>query len=44
MSKLTEDIIEQSFIDQLINQGYTYFTGKDIFSNSDNCKEKVLCR
>ena len=36
MNILTENTIEQSFIDQLINQGYTYFNGKDIAPNSDN--------
>ena len=28
--KLTENTIEQSLIDQLIGQGYTYFNGTDI--------------
>ncbi len=33
---LTENTIEQSFIDQLISQGYTYFNGTDISPVSDN--------
>ncbi len=36
MSNLTEPTIEQSFIDQLINQGYRYFNGTDISPISDN--------
>ena len=36
MTKLTEDKIEQSFIDQLIAQGYTYHNGRDISPLSDN--------
>ena len=35
-SKLTENTIEQSFIDQLVSQGYTYYNGVDISPNSDN--------
>ncbi len=34
-SRLTENSIEQSFIDQLVSQGYTYYNGKDIAPNSD---------
>jgi len=33
---LNENTIEQSFIDQLISQGYTYYNGTDISPNSDN--------
>ncbi len=33
---LTENTIEQSFIDQLVSQGYTYFNGTDISPVSDN--------
>ncbi|TDT72499.1 type I restriction enzyme R subunit [Hypnocyclicus thermotrophus] len=33
---LNENTIEQSFIDQLIAQGYTYYNGKEIAPNSDN--------
>ena len=40
MSKLTEDIIEQSFIEQLINQGYTYYTGKEIAPNTENSQRE----
>lgn len=36
MNKLTENTIEQSFIDQLISQGYTYYNGTDISPISDN--------
>ena len=36
MTHLTEDKIEQSFIDQLIAQGYTYHNGRDISPLSDN--------
>jgi type I restriction enzyme R subunit len=36
MEKLTENTIEQSLIDQLIGQGYTYFNGTDISPISDN--------
>lgn len=36
MNRLTENTIEQSFIDQLISQGYTYFNGTDISPISDN--------
>jgi type I restriction enzyme R subunit len=34
--KLTENTIEQSFIEQLVTQGYTYFNGVDISPISDN--------
>jgi type I restriction enzyme R subunit len=30
MTNLTENTIEQSFIDQLVSQGYTYYNGVDI--------------
>jgi len=40
MNKLTENIIEQSFIEQLINQGYTYYTGKDIAPNTENSQRE----
>ncbi|HHB51766.1 MAG TPA: type I restriction endonuclease subunit R, partial [Saprospiraceae bacterium] len=33
---LTENTIEQSFIDQLIGQGYTYFNGTDISPVGEN--------
>ncbi|MCD8438235.1 type I restriction endonuclease subunit R [Tenacibaculum dicentrarchi] len=33
---LNENIVEQSFIDQLINQGYSYYNGTDISPISDN--------
>ncbi len=33
---LNENIVEQSFIDQLINQGYTYYNGTEISPISDN--------
>ncbi len=33
---LTENTIEQSFIDQLVSQGYTYFYGKDISPIGEN--------
>ncbi|WP_159017841.1 type I restriction endonuclease subunit R [Algibacter sp. L3A6] len=36
MAKLSEDSIEQAFIDQLIGQGYTYHYGPDIAPYSDN--------
>ncbi|MFD1014408.1 type I restriction endonuclease subunit R [Winogradskyella rapida] len=36
MTKLSEDSIEQAFINQLISQGYTYYYGPDIAPNSDN--------
>ncbi|MEA1973033.1 MAG: type I restriction endonuclease subunit R [Candidatus Cloacimonadota bacterium] len=36
MNTLNEKIIEQSLIDQLINQGYAYYNGTDISPISDN--------
>ena len=36
MTNLTENTIEQSFIDQLVSQGYTYYNGVDISPISDN--------
>jgi type I restriction enzyme R subunit len=36
MTNLTENTIEQSFIEQLVTQGYTYYNGVDISPNSDN--------
>ncbi|CAC9452836.1 hypothetical protein, partial [uncultured Gammaproteobacteria bacterium] len=36
MNALTENTIEQSFIDQLVSQGYTYYNGVDISPISDN--------
>ncbi|CAC9437277.1 Type I restriction-modification system, restriction subunit R (EC 3.1.21.3) [uncultured Gammaproteobacteria bacterium] len=36
MNTLTENTIEQSFIDQLVSQGYTYYNGVDISPISDN--------
>lgn len=36
MTKLTENNIEQSLIDQLLSQGYTYFNGKTISPASEN--------
>ena len=39
---LNENIIEQSFIDQLISQGYTYYDGKDIVPNSENTQRETF--
>jgi type I restriction enzyme, R subunit len=36
MNPLNENTIEQSLIDQLISQGYTYYNGTDISPISDN--------
>ncbi len=36
MEKLTENSIEQSIIDQLVNQGYTYFNGTAISPIGEN--------
>ncbi len=36
MNNLTEDSIEQAFIDQLKSQGYSYRHGSEIAPNSDN--------
>ncbi|MCU4166110.1 type I restriction endonuclease subunit R [Carboxylicivirga caseinilyticus] len=36
MNTINENTIEQSLIDQLVSQGYTYFNGTDISPNSDN--------
>ena len=36
MTKLTENTIEQSLIDQLISQGYTYYNGTDISPTGNN--------
>ncbi len=36
MNTLNENAIEQSLIDQLVNQGYTYFNGTDISPISNN--------
>lgn len=36
MSKLSENTIEQSLIDQLVSQGYTYFNGTDISPIGEN--------
>jgi type I restriction enzyme R subunit len=36
MNTLNENTIEQSFIDQLVSQGYTYYNGVDISPMSDN--------
>src|SRR5690554_3112668 len=36
MTKLTEHTIEQSFINQLISQGYTYYNGADISPTGNN--------
>ncbi len=36
MNTLNENTIEQSFIDQLVSQGYTYYNGVDISPISDN--------
>src|SRR5690554_8115752 len=36
MSKLSENSIEQSLIDQLIGQGYTYHNGTDISPIGEN--------
>ena len=37
---LNENTIEQSFIDQLIGQGYTYYNGTDISPISDNPQQE----
>ena len=36
MTKITEHTIEQSFINQLISQGYTYYNGADISPTGNN--------
>ena len=36
MDKITENTIEQSFIDQLVGQGYTYYAGPEIAPTGDN--------
>ena len=36
MTKLTENTIAQSLIDQLISQGYTYYNGTDISPTGNN--------
>lgn len=36
MTKLSEDSIEQAFIDQLVSQGYKYHYGPDLAPYSDN--------
>ena len=36
MAKLNENTIELSLIDQLVNQGYTYFNGTDISPIGEN--------
>ena len=36
MTHLSEDKIEQSFIDQLVAQGYTYHNGRDISPLGNN--------
>ena len=36
MTKLTENTIEQSLIDQLIDQGYSYYKGTDISPTGNN--------
>jgi len=36
MSAITENTIEQSFIDQLVGQGYTYHAGSAIAPNGEN--------
>ncbi len=40
VNMLSENTIEQSLIEQLINQGYTYFYGPDIAPYSDNPKRE----
>jgi hypothetical protein len=39
-SKLTENTIEQSFIDQLVSQGYTYYNGVDIEITTSSVSSK----
>ena len=36
MTKITENTIEQAFIEQLVGQGYTYHYGPDIAPYSNN--------
>src|SRR5690554_2435190 len=36
MTQLTENTIEQSLIDQLVSQGYTYYNGTDISPTGNN--------
>ena len=40
MPKLNEDSIEQALIEQLVNQGYTYYYGPDIAPYSNNPQRK----
>lgn len=42
MDKLNENSIEQSFITQLINQGYTYFAGPEIAPNGVNPQREIF--
>ena len=42
MTKLTENTIEQSLINQLVNQGYTYFNGTDISPTGNNPQRETL--
>lgn len=39
---ITENTIEQSLIEQLVNQGYTYFYGPDIAPYSDNPQRETF--
>jgi type I restriction enzyme R subunit len=42
MSELNEDAIEQSFIEQLVRQGYTYHYGPDIAPNAENAEREAF--
>src|SRR5690554_2871162 len=42
MTKLTEHTIEQSLINQLVNQGYTYYNGTDISPTGNNPQRETL--
>jgi type I restriction enzyme R subunit len=39
---LSENTIEQSLVDQLIGQGYTYFNGTDISPISDSPQRETF--
>ena len=40
MKHLSENTIEQSLVEQLVNQGYTYFYGPDIAPNGKNSQRE----
>ncbi|MBF6598501.1 MAG: type I restriction endonuclease subunit R [Fermentimonas sp.] len=42
MTKLTEHTIEQSLINQLVNQGYTYYNGTDISPIGNNQQRETF--